>query len=635
MVIFLRRTMASIEISVVTCCVRLAPEKCPAVVGIERRDCGNATIVRPVFFLLLTGLLALSVSRTLSAESPFLQSWEQEGRLNLVRVLNGPLADWFYAHPVYRDLYEAGSDTGGDRDEYRDQNRARNLSLRGLDLALYNPQWTGGLRLTARSLSDYHYYRSDSDRWDSYTAAGEVFAYLHWRPGASDANSGDPAPDTSALLPAVDTNEADTFRREGEPAAGLTLQGGRIALRTDPEGLLFVGEGPGGRLIYSGQAGGTNRARGVRLGVAGLQVNREIRAVGRPDHPAAVYFGTVGWLGDGWNLGALYGFYRSPGRAVISDQYLPGIPPTSVALPVGQSGLPDVDVHYYGLRLQQSFDAISYTLSAYSHAGRDIAVDAAGTRVGVTRRSIRGALGYGELVYHFNAASQVDGGQHSPGCLMPRPAGNSCLRATSLVRGPEFALAGLFGTRDANDGDDKLRGFGALRPAPAVMGGVASIFLNGPPLAGERPPLQNTQPGVAFADGGLPDTRIRYPDGLQPDGTGRARDNVDPTPPEFDNEGLAMGSLRFSFAPFAAPRNRIAFDLYANHARFRAGTGWEGIAAARLPFDFVDAQFALELSATGATYRGTEPEPDPITGADRQPPRKFYSRYRVGFVLSL
>lgn len=643
---FLQCTTLDSKIFHVACGRSPAKKLCPPVIGRKQRA-RNSGGLRTQRLRLLLFLLIVPVMDTaaLQAQSPFLDSWQREGRLNLVRVLNGSVADWLYVHPVYRDLYEAGSDVGGDREELRNQNRARQLSRRGLDTAIYNGQWTGGLRLTARSITDYHYYRRNSDRWDSYTSAGEAFAYLRYNPEAGRTGPGDPAPDNSALLPRMNwfTSGASdntqeplepgvagvVFRGESAPAAGLSLQGGRTTLRTDPEGLLFVGESIGGRIVYNSEDSG--RARGLRLGFAGQQVDREVRAIGRPDHPAAVYFGTLGWLGDRWTLGLLYSFYRSPGRAAISDLFLPGIPPGQVALPVGQSALPDVDVHYYGLRLQQEWDLVSYTLSAYYNAGRDIAVDTAGTRVGVTRRSIRGALAYGEVVYHFNS----EAGQAAPGCIAVRPASNSCVRGTPLIRGPELAFAGLFSSRDSNDGDDKSRGFGALRPAPLILGGAASIFLTGPPPDRERPPLQNTQPGVVFADGGLPDSETRYPDGLQPDGFGRARDNVDPTSPEFDNEGLTMASLRFSFAPFTVKADVIAFDLYLNYAAFRAGAGWEGIAAARIPFDFVDAQFALELSATGATYRANESESDPITGGPRRPARKYYSRYRIGFALAL
>ncbi|MCR9144989.1 MAG: hypothetical protein NXI24_22315 [bacterium] len=579
-------------------------------------------------------LAAIAPLCELSAEPqpPFLESWEADGRLNLVRIVDAEAAGWLYFHPIYRDIYEVGSDVGGDRNEFRDQNRARQLSRRGADLAVYNASWTGGLRATSRSINDYHYYRRNSDRWDSSIALGEAFAYLRWNPGGGE--SADPAPDGSALLPAsIRSGErADSIaqlRPEHRPLPGLVLQGGRTALRSDPEGLLFVGESPGGRLIYTGERSG--RGGGLRVGVAGQVVDREVRAIGRPDHPAALYMGTLGWLGESWNLGALYGFYRSPGRAAESDLYLPGFPPTRVALPTGQSALPDFDVHYYGLRYEHDWNTVSYTLSGFYNAGRSIAVDAAGTRVGSSRKSIRGALVYGEVVYHFDS----EAGQASPGCVPVRPAANSCVRSRPLIRGPELALAGLFGSRDANDGDDKHRGFGALRPVPSVLGGAASIFVSGPPVDREHPPLANTQPGVVFADGGLPDTRGRYPDGLQPDGFGRARDNVDPTPPEYDNEGLSMASLRFSFAPFGGKAEAITFDLFTNYAAFRTGSGWEGIAAARVPLEFVDARFALELSATGASYRSNEDEPDPVTGQDRRPGRKYYSRYRLGFSLAL
>jgi hypothetical protein len=351
-------------------------------------------------------------------------------------------------------------------------------------------------------------------------------------------------------------------------------------------------------------------------------MNREIRAVGRPDYPAAIYVAHAGWAEERWTLGLLYAFYRSPGRAAVSDLELPGLPPTRMALPAGQSALPDVDVHYYGLRFEQDLSPISYRFSAYYNSGRDIAVDASGTRVGATRRSIRGALGYLEVVYHFGA------GHNGAGCLETMPARNSCVRAAAIVDGPELALAGLFSTRDNDDGDDRLRGFGALRPLPAVLGGAASILLSGPPPGRERPALRNSQPGATFADSGLPASQSRYSEGSVFE---RARDNVDPTPPEYDNEGQTMGSLRLSFVPL----EHLEFDLFANYANFRGGDGWEGIVAARLPFQFVDIDFAVQASVTSATYRPFESERNAYTGLLQRPARRFYNRYVLGFVLAL
>ena len=174
-----------------------------------------------------------------------------------------------------------------------------------------------------------------------------------------------------------------------------------------------------------------------------------------------------------------------------------------------------------------------------------------------------------------------------------------------------------------------------------MLGGSASIFLSGPPVDLERPPLGNFQPGTIFADGGLPDTETGYPDGPQSDGLARARNNDDPAGPDFENGGLQMGSLRASFAPLYALRSdvpaaaQLSLELYANYAQFREGRGWEGIDAVRWPFEFIDAQFALAASATAATYRSNAQQADALTGQLRRADRRYYSRYRVGIAIAL
>lgn len=665
---FMRRVIASIEKIAIVCALPSRAKPCPSVNGLHwqiPRGPGQTLVLSVIVWLGLCWNMTLAAQpepapeafqpagRTpeSAGESTTLESWKAEGRLNLLRFLSGDpgadgeaLADWLYLHPVYRDLYEAGSDVGGARAEFRDQNRARQLSRRGFDLAAYGPQWTAGLRASTRAITDYHYFRRNSRRADLYNQAGENFVYLRWLPGAT--GQGDPLPDSSALLSSAPLPSLTRYRREALPAAGLYLQAGRSQLRTDPEGLLYVGESAGARLIYSGgdsSAPGVfgksgARAGGLRASVAAQRVDREVRAVGRRESRDWFYTGTLGWLGDGWSAGLLYGFYRQPGRAARTDLFLPGLPPTQVTLPVGQAARLDQDVHYYGVRLETArFESVTLRLAGYYNAGRSIAVDEAGTRIGTSRRGIRGGLGYAEFVLHLDPSV----GLIDSGCLAVRPASVSCVRSAPLARGPELALAGLFSSRDANDGDDRQQGFGALRPRPSVLGGSASIFLSGPPVERERRPLGNFQPGTIFADGGLPDVATGYPDGPQSNGLARARNNDDPAGPDYENGGLQIGSLRASFAPlYALSSNvpevaRLSLELYANYAQFREGRGWEGIVAVRWPFELIDAQFALEASATAATYRSNAQQTDALTGQLRRADRRYYSRYRLGIALAL
>ncbi len=556
-----------------------------------------------------------------SSSSPFRDRWEQAGMLNLASEIDPELGEWLYLHPVYRDAYAVGSEAGGNREEFREQNRARQRSQRGLDLAVYRPGLVLGLRASMRALNDYHYYGDggpdgESDRWTGPGRPGETFAYFRWNPGESaDPGAGDeagrfhPGADRAALL-------VGSIEREEQLRRGLFVAGGRIFQRTESEGLLFAGEAPGGLLQWTG-----NGATALRLVLAGWKMEREVRAIGRPEgSPAAFYTGSIGLTGSSYSVSALYGFYRSPGRAAVPDLQLPGIPPTRVTVPTGQAALPDLDVHYYGLRFAKDFgQAAPFSLrgSFFYNRGREIAVDTAGTRIASSRREIGGALAFGEVVYHLGWE------QSSPGCIASQPARVDCVRDLPVRRGPELALAGLYATRDRDDSDNELRGFGALRPLPGVMGGAASILLTGPAPGNERPPLRNYQPGEIFADSGVAAERLPDFD--------EARDNSDPARPVYDNQGLTMASLRFSAVPWRA----LTVDVFANYADFLTGDGFEGIAALRYPLSFVDVDLAVQASATAAWFRPSENEPDALTGELRKPATRFYARYMLGFVLAL
>ncbi|MCP5483841.1 MAG: hypothetical protein H7A21_20545 [Spirochaetales bacterium] len=524
-----------------------------------------------------------------------LQAEEPDSRpFNAVQLIAPEQADRFYLHPVYRSAPRVGSEAGGDRLEGREQNRIFYISDQGLDAAFRLEPISVGLRATLRSEADYRRYGSDSNYWRQASGAGEVL--LYGRAGAHALEG----PDASPLW----ATGGEDFR----PAI-VQWNVGHFFDRLDPEGLLFAGEVSGARALFVLPLASVR----LRAGLAGSLLDRELRYknAGASNH-AAFYRAVFGIEGDATSFGILYGFYRFGGRAQKPDLVLPGIPPTHVTVPIGQTALPDHDVHYYGARFGYDGDLFRGALLAALNHGREITVDDAGYRLAVGRRNIRGWMAYGSL--------GIAGGVERTPCATAGLAGLACLR-NGPVREWDLEAAALVSSRDREDGDDDLAGFGSPRPRPGVLGGQASILLSGPEPGRERASFHNFQPGVTFAD--LEGRSDRSED--------RVRDNVDPAPPDYGNEGLRMGSLRIGYSPY----DWIVLDLYANYADYLHGDGREGILAVRVPIALSYVRMALLFSATGASYRSSLRVGDPLTGTSSRAPARFYSRYLFGLQIIL
>lgn len=523
---------------------------------------------------------------------------------------------------LYRPRIAAGlqgaTERGGARSEGRAQDHGIAAIFPGAEAAAALESWSLGARVIGRITQDYLRNSSDERGWEASYGWSEAFVFLRrdfdgsQLPGGREERGARPeSTRAETLAPVARPLLADV--QAGRPPEALSLSLGRQRFLSDPEGWLYHGDANGGVLNLA-----LFRSPMWGLSVAAWTMDREDRIPGLDParrNYAAFYTGVLGLYWKNASIALLYGYYRSPGQAAVADWVLPGALNERIVIPSGQSALPDYDVHYYGIRIQRSARVVTFRLAGYYNHGREIAVDTAGVRVAASRKSIRGALGYASVLFHLGLR------QESRGCESLRPENLICTRAYSIERGPEIEIAGLATTRDRNDSDDDLRGFGALRPLPSVMGGAASILLTGPAPELQRAPLRNVQPGAILAPN-PGQSRFERP-------KSSIRDNNDPAPPDYENEGLILGSLRFGMAP----GGDVAADLYANYGEFLGGRAVEGILALNWPLDLGDARATVTLAGAGARFRLEAPVADPLTGLARRADNRFYSRYLLGLTV--
>ncbi|MBX7056675.1 MAG: hypothetical protein K1X75_01325 [Leptospirales bacterium] len=474
-----------------------------------------------------------------------------------------------------------------------------------------------GARFIARVEWDYLRWNRSQLNWAFDSEVAEAALLLRYARRPFVVRTTESSEEDEGLFGGPDYGRAgEVFvvdRRLGAPYRGFQALLGRHLAISDPDGFLFVGEAPGVSADW-----GLGRSFLVNLGAGAWQLQRErllrSRSDGR-DNVAAFYLARASLAGRLFAINGYYGFLRFPGRATIPDLYLPGAFGQSVAVPLGQSALPDLDVHYWGLYFSRTSRAISWRAGGIYNHGREMAVDSGGVRLRQSRRAIRGGMAYGSLVFHLGL------GQEGPGCEQRIPERYACVRALPIHRGPELEMAGLWSSRDRNDSDDDLRGFGAVRPSPLFLGGPASILVQGPPPGAERTALRNLQPGRTL----IPTPGLSRFE-LLPD---RIRDNVDPATPNYENGGAALGGLRLG----AAPGSKFSADVYLNYARFDRGQGAEGILALSWPYAAGDVRGALSLAASGARYRSSVREIDPWSGLSKRPAARYYSRYIFALAL--
>jgi len=541
-------------------------------------------IWKPLNFRVFLAFLALFV-----CISPvFGQNYGAKEPLNLLELIKWRGSDWLSFHPIYQDTFLLASETGGQNKEYRDQDRAANVNRVGADGTIKLDRLILGVRVSFLRSLDYHYYNAREDRTDTYFGPSETYLRFGFATG-------------SAFPPSAVSSE------DPEAKDGIFVRAGRLYFQ-DPYGFLFTGEANGGRLDVVGLLPFLKR-----FSLVGFETGRE-RSTNA--HRNSFYGGAefhVSW-GSG-DLSGSGGFYRSPGQAEKPDLILPGILNTTVTVPTGQPGLPDRDVHYYSIAFRQEFSPLEVRSAVYGNGGREMPVSADGTRILSGRKSIRGGAAYLGMIYRAGK------GQESPGCNITNPARRFCVQPYSLKDGPEIEAAVIYTSRDRDAADDDLQGYGSIRPAPTLAGGMASIFMSGSSPDFSRLPLRNFQPGQPVFDGGLPDRRNQI------DRT----DRTDPAPPDYGNRGMTMGSLRFTTA-FKSGLLRL--DAFINYADFLKQDGWEGILAGRFWFERSWVQFFLQATLSTATLRQSEWTTNPY-GLLERPARNYYSRYTFSFGLLL
>jgi len=74
-----------------------------------------------------------------------------------------------------------------------------------------------------------------------------------------------------------------------------------------------------------------------------------------------------------------------------------------------------------------------------------------------------------------------------------------CVTDSSFY-GLDAEISFLITQRDKNGSDNKMEGYSAVSPDLRVMGGSASVLLNGQPLGRENPPFHNFQERSFFFD---------------------------------------------------------------------------------------------------------------------------------------
>lgn len=359
------------------------------------------------------------------------------------------------------------------------------------------------------------------------------------------------------------------------------LQAGQWDFSTDQDGFVYRGRNP---TLY----GRIAIVEDFQLGVFGFLADREDRLLDE-NTGTERFMGGEGLFryenlrGKFWG-----GFYRSPGRAAIPSQVVTvssNQVSQAISLNNGRGAIPDQDVRYYGASLEYTYKYFSSRMSLFGNHGRQISVSTDGSRVGSTRKSIHGYAGYFSLAIHDSAKNR------------------------------SIELAGLGTTRDRNDSDDRLLGFGSIRPELGIMGGESSIFLYGIEPAGERAAFHNFAPNRYFSEMPLAEDRHLLVD------------NRSPAPPDYGNNGLNMGSIHG-----ALPLWKLNADLYLNYADFLKGDGIEGIF--RITYKHKD-WFSLFGSATGASYKSSVRIQDSRTGLTKAPKAKYYSRWMAGIDIIL
>lgn len=515
--------------------------------------------------------------------------------------------------PSYSDINQIGSEAGGKRDEERDQNRARHLHRLAIAIEhISSSERLWKLKSSWMGYHDYSRYNADQDIHADHQRLSEA-----WVGYCSN-------------LSCLANNEIILSDLDHKPIEEkFRIQAGRQIWAADQSGLFFTGESPSiltqlNSRIYNSSllvfnAAGTVLERQHRAR-RGLQESKRQKS--------ALYLVQSRLIGSDFYIGVQYGFLRAPGRAQIRDTEIPYSLPGSqnnfYSFQNGQSAKNDLDVHYYKLGGFWQPGNLGIIFQLHHNHGRSISVDTDGTRISQSRKNINGGLAWANVF--FVAGSQVNG--HN--CPLVIQISGGCLEPMVQSKKHKFSLHGIYSTRDSDDTDQSLNGFASPRPVPNILGGGASILINGIPGTIENPPLQNRQPASDFSL-----NQLAPLESLED-----YRDNSDPALPQYNNDGIRMGGLQYSFT-FS---NQYIQQLHTfiNYAAYRFAVGYEAILGFTGTFDLYESrpdrnpdahQLYWQISATGSWYKPIDREEDPWTKISHKAAVRFYSRFQamVGF----
>jgi len=407
----------------------------------------------------------------------------------------------YYFSPLYSDSLLLFQDSSGDRGEdWRYQN-IYNLRYGGLDAGLKYKKTETGMYITFRHriTSRYTY---DRKKYDDYLNRGIAFFYIK-------------NPEYS-------------------------LDAGRLFHRTDREGFLFSGETDGIRGSLT-----PSILSGFRFSSVFLDLSREETLRSKKKGSDSVFTAaSAEYENQIFHAGITGGYYRVFGRPNIPD-YRFGTDPEAV-LPTGQPGIYDTGIHYYMLNTSLEAKRVSASFTGIYLSGyqSDRAFWSA-TDLFLSRE-IKGWMGYTSLLYRMKLHQFSDdcSGFHPALCAIP-----------VIDDGPVLEISGILTSRDKNSRDNNWTGFGSIRPAVSVMGGPASILLNG--SFSTFTPFKHDQPGTLFYTGPIDEKEFR--------------DNSDPSIPDYSSR-MEMASVRAGFV-----LHKFSINMFASRALWGEVSGKEGV----------------------------------------------------------
>ena len=475
-------------------------------------------------------------------------------------------SDWQW-QSTYQEQFSTESLGGGLEEEFLRESGASNVQSLTLGGAFQDGSSRIGFSLGLAHRINYTYHNPQRDTWSQTAGFGGLSLYYR----TFDDGFQNPYSILSGTRMAL-TEE-------------ISLGVGNA--NVEPEGLFFKGAGLG---MMAHRIWNWGESSSFRFGVLANNMGRLKEGLQTTDGVSRFSAGFLGVNFDTLTAELLGGFYKSPGKAADPGFVMNGAFGETFHI-FRTKARPDTDAHYYLLRLEQQIAQFEWKLSLLYNHGRQVSVSRDGVRQHFTRKAIRGGLAYGSLRYNFSEEEQEEQDDQQSQSW-------ETLLTEQTIRGRNLELSFIATTRDRNDADDDLKGYGPLQSKPAVAGGEASILLNVSP-GDERAP---------FSSGASDNSPLA-------------------STPDYGNNGIEMGSLRFGDE---IGDSSLRLDGFFNYYDFLRGTGAEMIVAMQYRPDFGFGTFEITASAAGAAYQGAEWVTDPYTGLIRKPKMRHYGLYRLG-----